>query len=203
VDCADYLEHATDILRVLPVDAIEQAVDHIFTAYQADQTIFIIGNGGSAAAAAHLAQDLAKGVVDRTPRRPIRALSLTDNGSFITAVANDESYDSVFTAQLDTFAKAGDVLIAISASGRSRNILQAAALARSRHMSVIAVTGGGPSPLYEASDFAIRVPVVDVGLIEGVHAIILHYVITSLRARITGVVAEPSGLVPLVELNPL
>ncbi len=199
----EYVGHATEVLRVVQGDAVEQAIALVYRAYEANRTVFIVGNGGSAAAASHLAQDLAKGVVEQTACRGIRALSLTDNVAYITAVANDESYDSVFGAQLNTFAAADDVLIAISVSGHSRNVLQAASAANSRGMSIVGVTGGALSPLHHLSDLVIRVPVADVGLVEGVHAVIFHYMVTRLRALMTGITTEHARLVPLGDLQPV
>lgn len=198
----EYVDSAHEVLRALPVDAIEECVSRLHRAYEAGRTIFIIGNGGSAAAASHLAQDLAKGaVLDWTAPRRIRALSLTDNVSYITAVANDDGYEFVYSAQLRAFASAGDLLIVISTSGRSPNVLEAVAVARARNMTIVGITGGTESPLRNASDLVIAVPVVDVGLIEGIHSVIFHYIACALRARISGVPVDAAALTPVGELH--
>lgn len=191
----EYVESANQALRALPVDAIDECVDRIQRAYESSRAVFIVGNGGSAAAASHLAQDLAKGVVvDRAASHRIRALSLTDNVSYITAVANDDGYEYVYSTQLRTWASDGDLLIVISTSGRSRNILEALAVAKRRNMAIIGVTGGADSPLRDASDLVIAVPVTDVGLIEGVHAVVFHYIVAALRDRISGVPVDAAAL---------
>jgi len=204
VNVSEYLDSVREVLRDLPVAPIDECVNRIHRAYGAGRTIFLIGNGGSASAASHLAQDLAKGVIlDQTVSQRIRALSLTDNVSYITAVANDDGYEFVYSAQLRTFASDGDLLIVISTSGHSRNILQALAVAKGRNMSIIGITGGNGSPLRDASDLVIGVPSADIGLIEGVHSVIFHYIASTLRSRISGVPVDAAALMSTGTLQSL
>ena len=192
MDLNDYRELVTRAIHAMPGEPIAAVIDRIEAAYMHGHTVFVVGNGGSAATASHFAQDLAKGVIlDQGTQQRIRAMSLTDNVSYLTALANDNGYDHVFAAQLTTFARPSDVLIAISASGKSPNILEAAKLARGYGIDVIAVTGAAESPLRSYSQLEIVVPTVDVGVIEGVHSVILHYVTTALRARLEGSAPAP------------
>src|SRR5205085_4359406 len=125
-------------------------------------TVFVIGNGGSAANASHFAQDLAKGTChDMQQERRIRALSLTDNIAFISALGNDEGYDQIFVQQLRTFCRPGDLLIAISGSGNSPNVLRAVEYAHEQGMKTIGVTGFSGGKLRDLADECVHVPLND------------------------------------------
>lgn len=150
-------------------------------AHEEGRTVFVIGNGGSAANASHFSQDLSKGtLVDRGGRR-LRAISLVDNVSWMTAIANDEDYRNIFEQQLVTLASPDDVLVAISGSGNSENILRAVEAAARLGVTTVGVTGFDGGRLARLADHVVMVPAHDMGLVESVHACVFHYVIAVLR----------------------
>lgn len=185
---------AQEIARVDPseLQALGDAVD---SAYRRRRTVFVIGNGGSGANASHLAEDLGKCSIPRDridddsfPR--LRIISLTDNTSYITAWANDESYDRVFSEQLRNLAEPGDLLIAISGSGNSPNILRAVEWANRRGLTTFACTGYSGGKLRQIARQSLHVPVDDMGLVESIHLIAFHWVVGDLARRLAHPVTE-------------
>jgi D-sedoheptulose 7-phosphate isomerase len=182
-----YFEILNNTLSLVDRNELDNMIYAIYKAYVDGTTIFIIGNGGSAANASHFAQDLSKGVIlDQNVRKRIKALSLTDNVPYITALGNDNGYDSVFVSQLRTFSCEGDLLIAISGSGKSKNILAAVEYARNNGMKVIGVTGYDGGELKSLSDTSVHVPLNEMCMAESIHSILFHYIISFLRMKITG-----------------
>ena len=168
---------------VLP--QIEPFVMDLYAAYQGEATIFVIGNGGSAANASHFAQDLAKGTLSTiSQKKRIRAVSLTDNGSFITALANDEGYETIFVQQLMTYAKPQDRLVVISGSGNSPNVVKATEYALENNIKVLGVTGFDGGQVKELAKINIHVPSVDMGLVEAVHSVIFHLAMSQLAGTL-------------------
>ena len=144
MDFSQYLEYFNSTLSSLDAKQVEEMVDLVVDAYDNDRTVFIIGNGGSASNASHLANDLVKGTLksmDQTKR--LKALALTDNLALMTAYANDEGYQTIFEQQLRTFAKPGDLVIAISGSGNSPNVIKAIEWANENGLHTVGVTGFG------------------------------------------------------------
>src|ERR1035437_7811582 len=146
-----YVQAVTTALNSVDLAAVSRVIEALWWAYQADRQIFIFGNGGSASTSSHLATDLAKGTLGYrgdAPARPVRAVSLTDNNSLISAWANDVGFEHVFLGQLKTHLRRGDVVVALSASGNSPNILAAIHFARdagARTVGLAALPGGGSS----------------------------------------------------------
>jgi D-sedoheptulose 7-phosphate isomerase len=136
----DYLAAFRDLLARIDLDAVCRVVGRLREAREVGAAVYIAGNGGSASTAAHFANDLGK-AAKRSGRTPFRVMSLTDNTSWLTALANDEGYERVFTGQLENFARAGDVLVVISASGSSANLVSAVEFARLRDMVTIGFLG--------------------------------------------------------------
>lgn len=136
----EYMTEFQAILARLDLDALARAVQRLRIARDRGATIFIAGNGGSAATATHFVNDLGK-ATKRSGRPPLRAMCLSDNVSWLTALANDEGYERVFTGQLENFARPGDVLIFISASGNSPNLLHAAGFAQQRGVETVGILG--------------------------------------------------------------
>lgn len=135
-----YIQRLNELLRGIDEKAVEEAVMLLRRGRESGATIFIAGNGGSAATAAHLVNDLGK-ATKRSGQRPLRVMGLSDNVPWLTALANDEGYDRVFAGQLENFARPGDVLLLISASGNSPNLLEAVRLAAHRGVNTIALVG--------------------------------------------------------------
>jgi D-sedoheptulose 7-phosphate isomerase len=179
-----YLSYLAKTLEVIKAEEIDSVITHIYNAYEKQQMIFIIGNGGSAANASHFAQDLAKGSKtsgDNSKR--IRALSLTDNFAFISALGNDEGFENIFEQQLKTFASKGDLLIAISGSGNSPNIIKAVDWANDNGVITIGITGFDGGLLHKINKLPLHVPLEDMCTVESIHSIILHYTVIELKKK--------------------
>lgn len=177
----DYLGTLARVLAELPRDALASALRELEEAHARDCQVFLAGNGGSAATASHMASDLLWGMT-RAKLRPVRALALTDNVPVLTAIANDAGYDHAFTAQLDALARKGDLLVVISASGNSPNVVAAAEAAKERGMRTVGFLGMGGGKLRELVDVAVVVPSNDYGPIEDVHMVFDHLALAYLKA---------------------
>ena len=169
-----YLDYLSGILKKLDTQAIGQCMEWILEARERGAQIFFIGNGGSAATASHMANDI--GVGTRSKSKPFRALALTDNIASISAIANDYSYEEIFSKQLEIFAQKGDLLIAISASGNSPNILRGVERAKSLGLKTIGLTGFDGGKLRTMCDLNLHVPSTkgEYGPVEDVHMIFDH-----------------------------
>ena len=181
----DYVERCKQLLDELPEQS-DRLIDALFQAFLDERTIFLAGNGGSAAAASHFGQDLAKGTLaSMDARKRFRVIPLTDNIGFITALANDEGYETIFEQQLCNLARPGDVLIGISGSGNSANVLRAVEYARSIDMQTIGVTGFDGGKLIGMVDLSVHVPIEDMGMCEALHGVIFHAAMSRLRTKLT------------------
>jgi D-sedoheptulose 7-phosphate isomerase len=168
-----YLDGLKKIIDEMPADKIESMGEILFQAYRHNKQVFIFGNGGSAATASHMACDLGKNTIG--PNRPrFRVMSLNDNMPLLSALANDVGYDRVFAEQLVNLVRPGDVLIAISGSGRSPNIIEAMRYARERAATVIALLGFDGGEAIELADEYVLVPSSEYGPIEDLHMILDH-----------------------------
>jgi len=180
----NYLSYLSQSFRDIKADEIDAMIDHIFNAFEKQKMIFVIGNGGSAANASHFAQDLAKGTKTKNDNsKRIRALSLTDNLAFISALGNDEGYESIFEQQLKTFASEGDLLIAISGSGNSPNIIKAIEWGNGNGLTTIGITGFDGGLLHKTNKLSIHIPLNDMCTVESIHSIILHYAVIELKKK--------------------
>jgi len=175
----DYIKDLQKIIGSLPKGKIEEIVKLIRNAYKNSKNIFIIGNGGSSSTASHFACDLAKNTIknfnDKNERR-LRVISLTDNQALISAIANDISYDDIFSEQLSNLVNKGDLVIGISASGRSKNVLKAVELASKKGAITIGLIGFDGGKLKDIADHSIIVPVKHYGKAEDAHHIIMHII---------------------------
>lgn len=152
--------------------AIEQAADIIIGSLRAGGTLLCCGNGGSAADSQHIAAELGGKFYRLRPGLP--AVALTVNSSMLTAIGNDFGYDEIFSRQLEAIGRRGDVLLAITTSGNSKNVIEAARLARDRGIRVIGLTGQGGGRLRELSDVWLGVPSSDTPRIQEGHIAIGH-----------------------------
>ncbi len=180
----NYFSYLTEITEKLEKSAIKRFVEVLLSAREEGATIIFIGNGGSASTASHFANDLMIG--SRMFSKPFRAISLNDNQSILTAIANDYGYEEVFCRQMMAFAKKGDVLIPISASGNSPNLVSAVNFAKKNGITTFALTSFDGGTLNEISDDFIHVPanVGEYGPAEDVHLIINHLVVSYLWRHI-------------------
>lgn len=166
--------------RRMPLDDMQRAVDLLVECQKNGGAVFAAGNGGSAATASHFVCDLAKGT--RSNGAPtFRAIALNDNVPLLTAWGNDTSYEQVFAEQLASLVREGDVLVAISTSGNSPNILAAAEMARARRARVIALTGAGANALERIADLTIATPAGAIEQVEDLHMSITHSLCVALR----------------------
>lgn len=179
---ATYLDQVCHILQNMPQDEIARTIEILAEARVAGRQIFIMGNGGSAATASHFACDLGKGTIE--PGKPrFKVISLTDNMSVFSALANDWGYDRVFVEQLDSLAQPGDVAIGISGSGNSANVLLAMDLARERGLTTVGFTGFNGGQLKDKVEVCLLVECQSMEQIEDVHLVLEHLICTALRNR--------------------
>ena len=178
-----YIDALRAVLSRLDTRAIDSMTEALARAWQERRTVFIVGNGGSAATAAHLATDLSMGTA--TGGQPgVRAVALADSVAQLTAWANDTSYDQSFSGPLRTLLAPRDVLIAISASGRSPNVLEAVRAADCMGAVTIGLSGFGGGVLAEIAQISIVVDAFDYGLVEDVHLSIGHALTAALKVRL-------------------
>lgn len=178
-----YLGRLGDVLRRIDVTAVDRVVEALLAARADDRAIFVLGNGGSAATAAHLANDLAMGT--QPPNRRFRTFSLVDNAALLSAAANDYGYEEVFVRQLDGILRAGDVVIAISASGNSANVLRAVAHANAVGAVTIGFSGFDGGRLRQLAQIDVHAPTDDgeYGPSEDAHLALAHVITYYLRLR--------------------
>jgi D-sedoheptulose 7-phosphate isomerase len=179
----DHIAEVRSVLNEIPIEAIERIVHIILDAYRRKQHVYIVGNGGSAATATHFACDLSKATIVEGHAR-LRVTSLTDNVALLTAWANDTSYTMVFAEQLDNLLNAGDVVIAISASGNSPNVLAAIEAARGRGAVTVGLVGFTGGRLREVVDAAVHVPSDSYGVVEDCHLVLEHAITESTRSAL-------------------
>ncbi len=180
-----YLDYLASCFQSIDSAAVEAFINLLLDARVAGNTVFFIGNGGSAATASHFANDISIGT--RTgDNLPFRAVSLTDNVAVMTALANDEGYDRMFVDQLRVHLRDGDSLVAISASGNSPNLIEAVDYAKTRGATVVGLTGFDGGLLREKSDISLHVPTAkgEYGPVEDVHMIFDHLIGSYLIAEV-------------------
>lgn len=175
-----YISGVSNVLDKLPIDKLEQVIYRLEEARCKEQVVFTCGNGGSAVTAIHFASDLAKGTLV-VNKPPIKAKSLCENLALLTAWANDSSFDDIFTETMDPWIKKGDVLIAISSSGESQNVLNAVDMAVNIGASTIGLTGFDGGRLKDKVDICITVPSNSMEQIEDMHLLLCHLFITCLK----------------------
>jgi D-sedoheptulose 7-phosphate isomerase len=171
----DYIETLCNVLYDLPLKDLTRALQVLERVLIERRQVFIAGNGGSAATASHMANDLVKGVA-REGGRGLRAIALSDSVPLITAIANDKSYSEIFADQLLALGQPGDVLIVLSGSGNSANIARAVEVAREMRMTTIALLGMGGGQVAKMADVSVIVPSDDYGPIEDIHMVLDHLV---------------------------
>lgn len=181
MDVRHYFRAAQALLDRIPFEAVDQVVEALLAASEAGQTIFIFGNGGSAATATHFGCDLAKRtIVPGLPR--FRVVALTDNVSIMTALGNDVGYDAIFAEQLAPLVRPGDVAIGISGSGNSRNVLNAIQVAQEAGAITIGFCGYDGGQLKPMVDIPVHVPSDVMAMVEDVHLMLEHAICERLLA---------------------
>ncbi|HEU5230501.1 MAG TPA: SIS domain-containing protein [Ktedonobacteraceae bacterium] len=182
-DIQQYWSELTCAMQELPLKHLVRVTEILLDCHRRGNTVFLLGNGGSAATASHFACDLAKGTrVQGLPA--FRVVSLNDNLALLTAWANDTSYERIFAEQLSALVRTDDVVILISTSGNSPNVLAAAIEARQAGATSIALTGARGGRLARLVDLAVRVPTQLIEQVEDVHLVIAHSICVALRGRL-------------------
>ena len=180
----NYISHLQGVLARLTLPDVKASIDAIMAAYYADKQIFVIGNGGSASTASHIACDLGKGT--SVPGKPrFRVISLTDNVATMTAWSNDVSYEDVFIEQLKNLVNPGDLVLGISASGNSENVIRAIRYANEIGCKTVGWSGFGGGKLAEICDINVVVDSNLYGPVEDVHLILNHILHAWIREELT------------------
>jgi D-sedoheptulose 7-phosphate isomerase len=190
LDVRPFLERvAQELLRIDPAE-VKTLADLMYSCYQRDHFIFVIGNGGSGSNASHFCEDVGKGTLrrqdfDDESKKRFRILSLTDNTPYILAWGNDEGFERIFVEQLKNLASPGDLLIAISGSGNSPNVLRAVEWANRRGLTTFGCTGFSGGKLQTLAQKGLHVPLDDMGIVESIHLTAFHWVVDDLHRRIS------------------
>jgi D-sedoheptulose 7-phosphate isomerase len=179
----EYLGRLIKTLEEMPIDDVETLSEMLYRAYTDGKQVFVLGNGGSASTASHMAADLGKNTIGPNMRR-FRIMSLNDNIPLMTALSNDLGYENMFAEQLQNLIQPGDVLIVISGSGKSPNVLRAMEYARSRSAEVVALLGFDGGPAAELADISVLIGSDDYGVVEDAHLIINHILVEYFRSRL-------------------
>ena len=177
VDFAEsYLDYLTSVLKTIDTREIGQFIETLLDARERGATIFFIGNGGSTATASHFVNDIAIGT--NSYEKPFRAISLTDSNAIITAVGNDFGFEEIFVRQLRVLGRAGDVVVAISASGNSPNLIRAFDYAKSIGIKTVAITAFDGGKIKQMADEGVHVPTApkEYGPAEDAHMVLDHLV---------------------------
>src|SRR6266404_8097860 len=196
LDVQPFLERAgRELLRIDPAE-VKDLADAIYGCYEHGRTAFLCGNGGSGSNASHFCEDLGKGTLQRRDfdndgKKRLRVLSLTDNTPYILAWGNDEGFDRIFVEQLKNLASPGDLLVAISGSGNSPNILKAVEWANRHDLTTFGCTGFNGGRLSELARHGLHVPLDDMGLVESIHLTAFHWVVDDLHRRISLTLPAP------------
>jgi D-sedoheptulose 7-phosphate isomerase len=177
-----------EIARVDP-SALVRWADLVYRAWDQQQCVFIMGNGGSGTTASHMCEDFGKSTLPESAltdesRKRLKVMSLTDNVGWIMAVGNDLSYDQIFVQQLMNFGQAGDVVIAISGSGNSANVLNAVDWANRHELVTFGLTGYDGGKLRHMQQDGLHVALNDMGMVESIHLCLFHWVLNDVHARI-------------------
>ncbi|MBY0526395.1 MAG: SIS domain-containing protein [Gemmataceae bacterium] len=190
VDVLPFLQKVSEELGRINPSEVHALADAIFECYEHKRTVFICGNGGSGSNASHFCEDLGKGTLrredfDNDQKKRLRVLSLTDNTPYILAWGNDEGFDRVFLEQLKNLAQPKDLLIAISGSGNSPNVLRAVEWANKQGLKTFGCTGFGGGKLRGLAQHNLHVDLDDMGIVESVHLTVFHWVVDNMYKRIS------------------
>ena len=184
-----YLGRLNEEVSRIDQAAMQRWADLIFQAWENGRFVFIFGNGGSGTTASHMAEDLGKSTLherdlkDESKKR-LKVLSLTDNAGWLMAVGNDLAYDQIFVQQLMNYGSAGDVVIAISGSGNSPNVLNAVDWANRHGLTTFGLTGYSGGKLKQMQKDGLHVQLNDMGMVESIHLCLFHWVLNDVFARI-------------------
>ena len=186
IKAEEYLNYFKKTLEYLDLKDLNDIINTLLKAYKEDKQIFIMGNGGSAVLASHFACDLGKGTLQNVyddKEKRFRVISLTDNIALMTAYSNDLDYEHVFSQQLKNLVNANDVVIGISASGNSKNVINAIHLAKKNKAITKGLLGFDGGKLRDLVDFKIVVKNYHYGMVEDVHSALQHMICSMIREK--------------------
>ncbi len=189
LDQRQYLQRLHEELDRIETDALQRWSDHLFAAWEEDRFVYVFGNGGSGTTATHFSEDLGKSTLresdlqDESKRR-LKIMSLTDNVGWLLAVGNDVGYADVFVQQLMNYGREGDLVIAISGSGNSKNIIKAVDWANRHNLVTFGLTGFDGGQLKRIQTDGLHVALNDMGMVESIHLCLFHWVLNDVYARI-------------------
>jgi D-sedoheptulose 7-phosphate isomerase len=181
----NYFDRVSETLKLLDTEAITKFIEQLLIAREEEKNIFIFGNGGSAASASHVTGDFLKGISYNLNKR-FRIRCLNDNISGMMAISNDLSYEEIFIEQLKAFLDKEDLVIGISGSGNSVNVVKAMDYARSKGAKTVAFCGYKGGKIKDISDLVIHAPIYDMEITEDIHIIIFHAIKQVLMKRLKG-----------------
>ena len=184
-----YKDKLIETLNKINIDAINEVIKKIIEVLNNEGTIYVFGNGGSASTASHLQNDFNKGISHFSSKK-FNVNCLSDNVAIITAIANDISYDEIFRYQLRGRLKNNDLIIAISCSGNSKNVLNAASYAKSMNIPVISFTGFDGGQLKKYTDYHLNVEIEDMQIAEDIHLMLIHLITSVLIKEFQNVLKE-------------
>ena len=179
-----YFQEVNRLIPRLPYQELDRIISVIMEAYDGGRTVFIFGNGGSAASASHMMCDMNKGTIDPTQQRRLKTMALTDNVPLITAWGNDTNYEKIFAEQLMNFVASQDVAFAISGSGNSPNVLLALKAAKDAGAITVGLAGYQGGKMKALCDICAVVPCDNMQMIEDMHHAMLHSMFTVVKNRI-------------------
>jgi D-sedoheptulose 7-phosphate isomerase len=191
MDPRAFLNRVGEELAKIDPNEVKKLADMIWDVYQAGRFVYVIGNGGSGSNASHFCEDIGKGTLKlpddlrNDTKKRFRILSLTDNTPYILAWGNDEGFDRVFVEQLKNLASPGDLLVAISGSGNSPNVLRAVGWANEHGLTTFGCTGFSGGKLRGLAHHGLHVPLDDMGIVESIHLTAFHWVVDDLYRRIS------------------
>ena len=181
-----YLEQEIRTIQNLDIEQINRALNLLLEALEKGNTVYIFGNGGSSATASHYQNDFNKGVSEHTEKK-FNFLCLNDNVATVMAVANDIGFEEVFRSQLRGHIKPDDLVVAISGSGNSRNVINAVEYAREQGCKVIGLTGFDGGKLKGLSDVSLHAPVNSMQITEDIHMVFDHLMMSVFYKTLAGI----------------
>ncbi len=180
-----YFNKVIETIGKLDKQSVQSLLDALLSCYENGNTVFIFGNGGSGATASHIAGDFIKGVSYGLEKR-FKFICLNDNASALSAISNDLSYDDVFVEQLKNFIQKDDLVIGLSGSGNSINVVKTFEYAKKMHAKTVALCGYSGGKIKEIADISVHIPVNDMEVTEDLHLIVFHALKHMLTVQLKG-----------------
>lgn len=192
LNSSEYVARLQEELAKIDLGELQRWSDQLFDAWDEDRFVYVLGNGGSATTATHISEDLGKSTLHESDlhdesKRRLKIMSLTDNLGWILAVGNDVGYEDIFVQQLMNYGRSGDIVIAISGSGNSPNVIKAVEWANRHQLVTFGLTGFDGGRLKQIQTDGLHVKLHDMGMVESIHLALFHWVLNDVFARINQV----------------